>query len=81
MDSTVLIKLHIKMYRKDDNLVPVGNNYFAALSKNYVYASPEELEKMFPKIRVKKDLKDSEADKVVTPDPKSTNTSNVNKKL
>ena len=81
MDSMVLIKLQIKMYRKDDNLVPVGTNYFAALSKNYVYASPEELEKMFPKIRVKKDLKDSEADKVVTPNPKSTNTSNVDKKL
>jgi hypothetical protein len=81
MDGRQHIKLCIKMYRKDDNLVPVGNNYFAALSKNYVYASPEELEKMFPKIRVKKDLKDSEADKIVTPDPKSTNTSNVNKKL
>jgi hypothetical protein len=81
MDGTALIKLQIKMYRKDDNLVPVGTNYFAALSKNYVYASPEELEKMFPKIRVKKDLKDSEADKVVTPNPKSTNISNVDKKL
>jgi hypothetical protein len=81
MDGTALIKLQIKMYRKDDNLVPVGTNYFAALSKNYLYASPEELEKMFPKIRVKKDLKDSEADKVVTPNPKSTNTSNVDKKL
>ena len=81
MDSTVLIKLHIKMYRKDDNLVPVGTNYFAALSKNYVYASPEELEKMFPKIHVSKESKNSEADKVVTPDAKSTNTSNVNKKL
>jgi hypothetical protein len=81
MDGTALIKLQIKMYRKDDNLVPVGTNYFAALSKNYLYSSPEELEKLFPKIRVKKDLKDSEADKVVTPNSKSTNTSNVNKKL
>ena len=81
MDGTLHIKLQFKMYRKDNDVVPVGTNYFAALSKHYVYATPEELEKMFPKIRVSKDSKNSEADKVVSPDSKSTNTSNVNKKL
>lgn len=81
MDSTLLIKLHLKMYRKNDDLVPVGQNHFAALSKHYVYTTPEELEKYFPKIHVSKESKNGEADKVVTPNPKSTNTSNVNKKL
>lgn len=69
------------MYRKDNELVPVGNNHFAPLSKHYIHATPEELEKLFPKIRVKKESKDDDADKVVSPDAKGLNTTNVAKKL
>jgi hypothetical protein len=73
--------LNIKMYRKDGDLVPVGQNRFAAFSKHYVHATPEELEKYFPKIQVKKESKDGEADKVVSPDSKSANKTNVGQKL
>jgi hypothetical protein len=72
---------NIKMYRKDGDLVPVGHNRFAAFSKDYVHATPEELEKYFPKIVVKKESKDGEADKVVSSDPKSTNNTNIGQKL
>jgi hypothetical protein len=68
------------MYRKDSELVPVGDNRFAPLSKYYMYATPEELHQMFPKIYVKKS-ENSDADKVVSPNPKMTNSTNVAKKL
>ena len=68
------------MYRKDSEFVPVGDNQFAPLSKYYVYATPEELENLFPKIYVKKS-ENSDADKVVTPNPKMVKSTNVAKKL
>ena len=68
------------MYRKDSEFVPVGDNQFAPLFKYYVYATPEELENLFPKIYVKKS-ENSDADKVVTPNPKMANSTNVAKKL
>jgi hypothetical protein len=73
--------LNIKMYRKEGDLVPVGSNRFAAFSKDYVHATPEELEKYFPKIGPKKELKNNDADKVVSPDTKGLDTANVAKKL
>ena len=69
------------MYRKDSELVPVGNNYYAALSKHYIHATSEELKKYFPKIQGKKVSKDANTDEVVSPDAKSLNTTNVAKKL
>jgi len=81
MDTILRIDLAIKMYRKDGDLVPVGQNRYAALSKDYVYATPEQLEAYFPKLRVKKESKDGDADKVVSPDPKSLDKPNIAKKM
>jgi hypothetical protein len=81
MDRGVNIELDFKMYRKDGDLVPSGTNRFAAFSKDYVHATPEELEKYFPKIGPKKELKNNDADKVVSPNPKSTDKPNIGQKL
>jgi hypothetical protein len=69
------------MYRKDGDLVPVGQNRFAAFSKDYVYATPEELQEYFPKIVVNKESKNGDTDKVVSPNPKSLDKPNIAKKL
>ena len=81
MDIELNTKLDLKMYRKDGDLVPAGSNRFAAFSKDYIYATLEELEKYFPKIGPKKELKNNDADKVVSSDPKSADKPNIGEKL